>query len=130
MPTLRQLEARFIAYREETKEEMFVRGVAVPAQMFMQVDTLQEAHGIRFICPKSFETHGGIIGSHYIQIYFAGSPVPDNLGINQNGTAVRWNVSGTSLDDLSITPSIQEEGYHCGWHGFVGSGGVDAGSAN
>lgn len=121
MPTLRELEARFIAYHKETEEEMFARGVAQPADFFKRVETLAEAHGIRFLCPKA--------RAHMIQIYFSGSPVPEHLGKNKDGQTVRWSVFGTSLDDLSLTPSIHEQDDICGWHGFVGSGGVPPGNA-
>ena len=129
MPTLVQLEARFIAYRAETKEEMFARGVNEPACLFTKVAALRDAHGVRFICPKSLAVHGGKAGAHSVLVYFEGSPVPSHFGVNKNGETVRWRVSGTSLDDLALSPSIQEQDDVCGWHGFVGSGGVPAGSA-
>lgn len=130
MPTLRELEAQFIAYRQETKEEMAIRGVNTPATFFQRVSSLHEAHGVRFICPKSFAMHGSKVGAHLVQVYFAGSPVPIDMGVNKDGQAVRWNATGTSLDDLSLSPSIQEQDSICGWHGFVGTGGVPAGSAH
>src|ERR1700681_2062244 len=98
MPTLRELEATFIAYREETNEEMFARGVSKPSALFARVNTFSEAHGVRFICPKSFATHGGVVGAHSVQVYFAGSPVPKEMGVNKDGQTVRWNASGTTLD--------------------------------
>jgi Family of unknown function (DUF6527) len=124
MATLRQLEGQFIAYRQETGEEMFVRGVDKPADLFRRVETLAEAHGVRFICPKSFATHGGVAGAHTTQVFFEGSPVPSQIGVNKNGKTVRWHVSGTSLDDLTLSPSIQEEDGVCQWHGFVRNGDV------
>lgn len=130
MPTLRELEGQFIRFREENSEEMFARGVANPSFFLEHVPALNEAHGIRFICPKSLATHGGKAGAHSVQVYFAGSPVPNHIGVNKNGEPVRWNASGTSLDDLSLSPSIQEQDSVCGWHGFVGSSGVPPGSAS
>lgn len=129
MPTLRELDGQFIRYREESRDEMFARGVAKPSFFLDRVPTLAEAHGVRFICPKSFVAHGGKAGAHSVQVYFVGSPVPDHIGVNTKGDAVRWTVSGISLDDLSLSPSIQEQDSICGWHGFVGSSGVPAGSA-
>jgi len=129
MPSLRELEAQFIAYREETAEEMFARGVSKPSALFTRVDSFSEAHGIRFICPKSFATHSGKAGAHSVQVYFAGSPVPNDMGVNKDGQTVRWNASGTSLDDLSLSPSIQEQDNECGWHGFVGNSGIPPGNA-
>jgi hypothetical protein len=129
MPTLRELDAHLIAYSQETAESTFQRGVATPADMFRRVDMLSQAHGIHFLCPKAFASNSGPVGTHRIQVYFSGSPVPPHLGKNKQGETVRWNVSGSSLDDLSLTPSIQEEDPTCGWHGFVGSSGVKPGSA-
>lgn len=124
-----ELEGQFIRYREESSDEMFARGASKPCFFLEHVATLSEAHGIRFLCPKSVATRGGKIGAHSVQVYFAGSPVPSNIGVNSNGETVRWNVSGTSLDNLSLSPSIQEQDNICGWHGFVGSCGVPPGSA-
>ena len=129
MPTLRELEGQFLRYRQETAEEMFARGVDKPSFFLEHVSALSEAHGIRFICPKSFAAHGGKMGAHSVQVYFSGSPVPTHIGVNQKGDAVRWNASGASLDSLSLSPSIQEQSI-CGWHGFIGSSGVPPGSAS
>jgi Family of unknown function (DUF6527) len=118
VPTLKELEGQFIAYFEENGRDMF-----------RHVDSLSEAHGIHFICPKSFAAHQGRVGAHMMQLYFSGSPVPPRLGTNKSGQTVRWNVSGTCMDDLSLTPSIQEEDSLCAWHGFVGSSGVPPGNA-
>lgn len=129
MPSLRELQARFIMYHQESREDMCKRGVAIPGDYFRQVDSLAEAHGIRFLCPKSFAANSGPVGTHSVQVYFAGSPVPEHIGKNKEGQTVRWNVSGSDLDNLSLTPSIQEEDEICKWHGFVGSGGVAPGNA-
>lgn len=129
MPRLKELDGQFIRYRQETEEERFARGAAKPTFFLEHVPTLAEAHGIRFLCPKSVAARGGKVGAHSVQIYFAGSPVPKDIGVNAKGDAVRWNVSGTSLDDLSLSPSIQEQDNICQWHGFVGSSGVPPGSA-
>jgi hypothetical protein len=129
MPTLRELCGQLIAYREENKDEMAARGVNKPAAFFDHVDTLSAAHGVRFVCPKSYASQGGLAGAHSVQVYFAGSPVPSGMGVNTEGKTVRWSASGTNLDDLSLTPSIHEQDNVCGWHGFVGSNGVPPGSA-
>lgn len=129
MPTLRQLEAQFIAYRQESAEDMLKRGVSTPGDFFQHVDAFSDAHGVRFLCPKAFVKNNGSVGTHRVQVYFAGSPVPIHLGKNKDGQTVRWQASGNSLDNLSLTPSIQEQDDTCGWHGFVGSSGVPPGSA-
>jgi hypothetical protein len=86
------------------------------------VGILAEAHGIRFICPQAYMRQGGPVGAHEIQVWFAGSPVPPNVGINSKGETVRWTASGTGLDDLTLQPSILEINPDCGWHGFVTNG--------
>ncbi len=97
---------------------------------FEPVETVAEAHGVRFLCPKSYAKNGGPKGTHSVYIFFQGSP---HAGHNLAGQEVRWTVAGgTTLDDLSLTPSIQEqdEGKDpCNWHGFVGSNGVPPGHA-
>jgi hypothetical protein len=57
-----------------------------------------------------------------VQVFFVGSPVPDRLGTNKDGKTVRWHATGTGLDDLTLAPSIEEQGGDCGWHGFVTKG--------
>lgn len=92
------------------------------------VDSLAEAHGLWFDCPKCFIANGGPVGTHGVRIFFAGRGVPDHgtngdvLGGNEAGQPVRWNVSGTGYHDLTTTPSILLQGGGCGWHGFITNG--------
>lgn len=88
------------------------------------VDTLAEAHGISFICPKSFAANGGKAGAHRSAlIWFSGSPVPLDMGLNKECQPVRWQVaSGDSLDNLTLTPSILEQDTLCQWYGFLTNG--------
>ena len=101
--------------------------------VFHPVDTVAEAHGVRFLCPKSWAKNGGPKGTHSCYIFFTGSPY---AGRNLAGQEVRWQVvGGSTIDDLQLTPSIQEqdEGMpperQCNWHGFLGSNGVPPGCA-
>ena len=96
---------------------------------FIPVATFAEAHGVKFLCPKSFAANNGARGTHSVYIWFEGSPVPPEIGCNKEGETVRWKASGASLDDLALTPSIQEQDDKCQWHGFVGSSGVPPGHA-
>lgn len=99
------------------------------------VDTPSEADYIMFLCPVCFAKNGGAKGTHSVMVSFAGRNVPDDAGsVDADGKPSRWNVSGTSLDNLVLTPSIlldakrkAEEGCH--WHGFVGSSGILPGHA-
>lgn len=102
---------------------------------FHDVQTVAEADHIMFLCPICFAKNGGAKGTHSVMVSFAGRDVPDEAGTRDSeGKPSRWNVSGTSLDDLVLTPSIlldksQEPERGCHWHGFVGSNGIPAGHA-
>jgi hypothetical protein len=119
--SLAELEAVFVRYipRPPTDEER-VLNPQWPTDHVVDCFQIEgvsaaDAHGLLFVCPKS-KTEGK---DHYIQVYFAGSPVPDRLGKNKKGETVRWTASWlTGLNDLSLSPSIQEEN-ECGWHGHV-----------
>lgn len=108
-------------------------GAFVKRTVFEPVERVSDAHGVRFLCPKSFAKNGGPKGTHSVYIFFAGSPY---AGRNTAGEEVRWNViGGQSLMDLQLSPSILEQDdqspieWRCGWHGFVGSNGVAPGHA-
>ena len=151
MPTLRDLEGKLLRWHSETSSERDERGLYVfrdepggeitmwspgpTLDLFSPVETLPEAHGVRFLCPKSFAKNGGPVGTHIVYVWFAGSPVPGHIGRNLKGEAVRWVAGGTGLTDLTLSPSIQEQDdgappeWRCGWHGFVGMQGVPSGHA-
>lgn len=99
---------------------------------YMQ-DELRGAQGVLFQCPKCAigkergEEDGRrfVRGAHYIAVCFSnpiGAPVaPQEFDHNP-----RWTMSGTSIDDLTLSPSINldvpENAGGCGWHGFVTNG--------
>lgn len=146
---LRDLDAKLLRWYSETSTEQDDRGMYVfrdnpggeitmwsptpTRSLFAPVDTLAEAHGIRFLCPKSFAKNGGMVGTHSVRVYFAGSPVPADIGRNTAGETVRWTAVGTGIDDLQLSPSILEQDdaappeWRCGWHGFVGINGAAPG---
>lgn len=75
------------------------------------VQSVAEATSVMFICP---ECEG-----HYILVHFRGR-VPDDAK-----PKARWDVTGTTIDDLTLSPSIDLTGAtDCGWHGFVQNGEV------
>lgn len=101
---------------------------------FDDVETVAEADHLMFLCPLCFAKNGGSVGTHSVMVTFAGRNVPDDAGSRGTNGPTRWNVAGTNLDDLTLTPSIllneslpPEQGCH--WHGFVGSNGVPPGHA-
>lgn len=75
------------------------------------VDTFAEADGVIFDCP--------LCGGHKITVF--STEAPAELEAAPNGK--RWTLSGTSLDDLSATPSIQLTS-GCMWHGHIRDGEV------
>lgn len=83
------------------------------------VDHLAQAQGVWFLCPKCFQVNGGKVGTHMVMCWFRDRGVPDAV---TPGPA-RWAVSGTSLADLTLSPSIQLLG-GCNWHGFVQNGAI------
>ena len=118
---LTELEAAFIKYtpRSPTEDERKINP-QWPADYILdcfQIEgvSIDESDGILFICPKSRAENK----DHYIQVYFAGSSVPDRLGKNKVGKTCRWNKQGAGMADLSLQPSIAEEDDVCKWHGFV-----------
>jgi hypothetical protein len=90
--------------------------VATTAHGYRRVETFREAQGVFHLCPKCFAANGGAIGTHGCISWFADRGVPS--------TAVpvpRWQASGSSLDDLTLWPSIQLVG-GCNWHGYIRNG--------
>jgi hypothetical protein len=134
------LEARFIKYEVRIDPKRFVKPdvFAVrplgpftdddieerigPAAYLPEVDTLAEADGVWFLCPKCYAEKGGAVGTHTVICWFVGK-VPDDIDPKPG----RWTPTGTGLSDLTFVPS---EGRTqsvlltggCGWHGFVVNG--------
>lgn len=147
MPSLRELDAHFKRWFEETSNEKDEQGRYVwrdekgeiwswsqnPwSDRFTTVESLAEADGIWFDCPLCWQKWkaGAEHGPHGVLIWFEGRRAPDRLGRDSQNRRVRWTIqSGTGLDDLQLTPSILLSGPGCGWHGFVGSSGVPPGHA-
>jgi hypothetical protein len=91
--------------------------VTGPRRYRYPVDTLAEAHGISFLCPKCIGEHGG----HSVVCWFEGR-VPDD---EEPGPG-RWNPTGTGYSDLSFVPgaksnSVQLRG-GCNAHFLVTNG--------
>jgi hypothetical protein len=75
-----------------------------------------------FLCPACYVRNRGEVGTHSIRVEFVGRGVPDEVCIhNSEGKPVRWSVAGTTIDDLTLRPSILLLGGCC-WHGFVTNG--------
>jgi hypothetical protein len=112
-----QLEPQFVQYfRDEV------------AHFLRHVPDLVQAQGIQFLCPSCFIRNNGAVGTHLIEVSFAGRNVRDDEGSHKrDGQPSRWNCSGSGYGDLTLTPSVLIDPAKpaCdGWHGFVTNGEV------
>jgi hypothetical protein len=102
---LAKLEGQFVAHG--------------PNDGYRDVDRFEDATGVMFLCPACFEKNGGPEGTHYVLVWFRDRGVP----ASQMPGPGRWGAKGTSLEDLTLTPSIDlSHGSGCKWHGFVTDG--------
>lgn len=83
-----------------------------PDGAFREVSTIGEANGVLFDCPKC--------GRHSVLCWSRSRGVPDGI---EPGPG-RWEMTGSGLDDLTLSPSIDlsRNGSGCGWHGWVKNG--------
>ena len=94
------------------------------------VDGMQ---GVMFQCPKCSvgKQHGEengrrfVRGAHYIRVFFS-NPRGVSVAPPEADSNPRWAMSGSSIDDLTLSPSINldvpENSGGCGWHGWVKNG--------
>jgi len=121
-------------FRDEDGEK-FLWGPNSIRYEFHNVETVAEADHVMFLCPSCFEKNSGEVGTHSVMVTFEGRSVPDEAGTRDSeGKPSRWAASGSTINDLVLTPSIlldakrkADEGCH--WHGFVGSSGILPGHA-
>lgn len=90
-------------------------------QVHVTVDSIAEADGIRFLCPKCFEANGGPVGTHSVVCWFE-DRVPDDAKPGPG----RWKPTGDSFDTLSFVPGKKSNSVlllgGCAWHGFITNG--------
>ncbi len=91
-----------------------------------QVASIEEAMGIRFLCPKCFAANGGTRGTHHVICWSRSRGVPDDISPGPG----RWKIEGSGFHDLTLNAdppgtmrSVWLKGA-CGWHGFVTDGEV------
>ena len=98
--------------------------VTGPRSFFISVDTLAEAQGVEFLCPKCFSANGGAVGTHGIICWSRSRGVPDDV----EPTPGRWAMSGTGLEDLTLNADPPSQARSilltsgCRWHGFITAG--------
>jgi hypothetical protein len=109
MIPLSSLEAKFI--------------VATPGGSRV-VESIDEAQGVRFLCPKCFTANGGAVGTHSVICWSRSRGVPEE----QEPGPGRWTLHGTSMDNLQLegdpvgrARSVQLTA-GCNWHGFINNG--------
>lgn len=89
-------------------------------RLWQRVDSLSEADGVLFLCPKCFAANGGPIGTHSVvcwrpHVPQTESPIPG-----------RWQFEGSGLDDLTLvagSSSVQLVG-GCNAHFYVRGGAI------
>lgn len=124
---LTDLEPRFLRYSESTTPHECIvspRPGAVYVT-FHEVDTIADAQGIQFLCPKCFASNHGPVGTHAVICWSSSRGVPDHAEPKPG----RWRLVGTGYHDLSL---MEEPGKSrsvlllggCAWHGFVTNGEV------
>jgi hypothetical protein len=92
------------------------------------VDSIAEAQGIQFLCPKCFAANGGPVGTHLVVCWSRSRGTPEDARPGPG----RWSISGTSLDDLTLNGDAVGGGGNrsvlliggCAWHGFITGGEV------
>jgi len=65
---------------------------------FKQVDTIEEAQGVEFLCPKCFIENKGKAGTHICICWSRARGVPDEVHPGPG----RWALQGTGLHDLTL----------------------------
>jgi hypothetical protein len=129
--TLRELGARFLKrgtamadkHHGRTLADGTVQWGGFPVTCHYEVDSIAEADGVSFLCPKCFAANGGTVGTHTVICWFEGR-VPDDAKPSPG----RWTPAGAGIDDLTFAPgekikavSVQLLG-GCAWHGYVANG--------
>ena len=101
------LEAKFLKYEKRPDGEYLVK-----------VDSIQEAQGVQFLCPKCWTANKGSVGTHSVICW--NPTVPPEV----NPKPGRWSLVGTGLSDLTRVAGsssiLLTAG--CRWHGFLRNG--------
>ena len=87
-------------------------------ELWPPAEGIEDAEGLMFLCPTCYVDNGGSVGTHWVMCWSlkVGQEFSPNPG--------RWNILGTSLDDVSLvagSSSVAITG-NCGAHFWVTSG--------
>jgi hypothetical protein len=107
----------------------FVGGFTAP-HSYRRLDSMEGAQGLLFQCPqcaqgKERAEDGGFVGAHYVLIWFRSPRGSVEVPESAQPAPARWTVSGDSLDNLTLDPSVnlvKKDPSECGWHGWVKKG--------
>lgn len=135
-----------MAERLRNLDAQFLHQVTTVSQRRTLSDSVEGAQGIMFQCPScgagmergEEDGRGYIKGAHYITVLFANprgtEAAPPTAGpVDGNGNHPRWTMSGNTIDDLSLAPSVDcsrpwkgPDGVThpsgCNYHSFVTNG--------
>jgi hypothetical protein len=113
---LTDLQPQFLRYEKDADGKIF----------YPFVDSIAEAQGIEFLCPKCFVANGGSVGTHGVICWSRSRGVPNDA---EPGPG-RWKIEGTGYVDLTLNAdppsgarSVQLHA-PCNWHGFITNGEV------
>jgi hypothetical protein len=113
LPSLIELEAEFLRY--EPKDGHIY---------LTHADTIEQAQGVRFLCPLCFQANNGARGTHSVICWSRSRGVPDDA----HPLPGRWALHGTSLADLTLNADPPSNARSvallggCAWHGHVTNG--------
>lgn len=102
----------------------FIRLTDPDGRSWEIVDSIAEAQGVEFKCPKCYAANGGPAGTHMVVCWSRSRGVPDHVSPGPG----RWTLEGSGLADLTLgaepnqTRSVWLTGPGCGWHGYITGG--------
>lgn len=106
---LRDLEPQFMRFDEHNGRVVWPH-----------VETPGEAQGVFFLCPQCYKDNGGSTGTHGIVCWNGTVPA------DAKPTGGRWNMQGTSYDDLTLVGAGGSSSVHtpaaCNAHFWITSG--------
>jgi len=88
------------------------------AGQLQEVETIEEAEVVTYLCPKCFLKNGGAVGTHLFM-------TPNKkLQPGTLGGKIYWEWTGKGMDDLTTNPSILDVG-GCGAHFYIKNGEIE-----
>lgn len=129
---LTELHPQFIRYEMHVeswtrrKADGSTEQVTGPRVYIPYVNSIAEAQGIMFLCPKCFAQNGGPVGTHMVICWSRSRGVPNSA---EPGPG-RWKLEGIGYSDLTLSADPPNTAHSvllttgCRWHGFITDGEV------